>query len=183
MRLVFSIDRSNVSFLHSRFSLESTTNYVIVLILNVLFAFVIPYLSYFQNVIDTKHSTACRAVLSSSKSKRNKLLGRIGIFTARCVVIFFVVACVATLDVGLVLSAFVGIVIGYSLTCWFRETRGASQGRIEGSALPRSIPPYLRESSPIGGRGYPSSSPLPNTPSSTINVQKYPAEYPRKPSE
>jgi hypothetical protein len=182
MKVVFEVDRSNVRFLHEQFSLESTTNYVIVIMLTILFSFVTPYLAYLQDIMDTKHSTACRAVLTSSKSKRNKLLGRIGILIARCIVIFFVGSSISTLDIGLVISAFVGFIVGYSLTCWFRETRGTTQGRIEGGTLPRSTPPYLRESSPTSSQGYPPSSPVKN-PSSTVNVQKYPAEYPRKHSQ
>ena len=184
MEFVFKVDRSNLNFLYSQFSLESTLNYAIVVILTILFAFVAPFLSYFQDTADTKHSTACRAVLSSSRSKRNKLLARIGIFIVRSVVTFLLIVSVATMDVGLVISAFVGVVTGYGLTCWMREIRGVNQGRIEGSTLPRSTPPYLRESpspQPVNVQKYPASSSAQNSPAGAINVQKYPVEYPRPP--
>jgi hypothetical protein len=177
MDFVFKIDRSNLNFISNQFSLDSTLNYSIVIILTLLFAFSTPYLLYLQDLADAKHSTACRAALSSARSKRSKLLARIGIFAVRVVVIFLLSLSVSTLDVGLVVSSFVGGVVGYSLTCWFRETRGVHQGRIEGSTLPRSNPPYQSESP----EPYPKQSSGQNSPSSAINVQKYPSEYPRQP--
>ena len=184
METVFKLDRSNSYFLSSQFSLESTLNYAIVIILTLLFSFITPYLSYFQDLADTKHSTACRAALSSARSKRNKLLARIGIYVVRVVVIFLVAVSIATMDIGIVVTAFVGFVVGYSLTCWFRETRGVHQGRIEGSTLPRTTPSYLRESpspQPVNVQKYPKQSSGQNSPSGAINVQKYPSEYPRQP--
>ena len=128
--MYFKVNRVDTRVLFYEFNLANPALYGVAISLAFVVAFLYEYLSYLQNWIDVRHSTACRSILSSDRSKRNKLTGRIGIMIARRIIGFLALVLLLSMDVGVVMGVLVGGVAGYSIFTWWAEARGENRGRV-----------------------------------------------------
>ena len=121
--------------------------------------FLLEYLAIVQQQQDLIYTTSLKSVLSSKRSHRNKFLAKLGLYTARSILMMIVLMMLLTLEPAILAAGFGGRIAGYGLfTWWFEDGR---KRRVEQKRVDLE---------------YGKNNPI--TQETPINIQKYPDDLP-----